>query len=288
VRVAQDLFKQYLPANVLPYMNLETLTLSPNSFVGNQLKTYLADIVYEIQMNEQPGYLSIIVEHKSRPDRWLPLQLQLYIIEAMMQHHKQHPNEDKVPLIYGLVLYHGKQPYPFSLDIRSLLKGSDALIDKCFNKPPQLLDLTQIDNKRLKSHLWSGALLLSLKNIFEHDLLSFMEKNMSTIFQQLIAADGEPLVRNVLEYYVSKGTITNSEQFSNYVAQQISKEMGEDMATLAEQWLSEGEERGIKKSAHRIARNLLARGLRPEIIAQDSGLPVSVVLELKAEIQGVS
>ena len=96
MRVAQDLFKQYLPADVLPHMNLGTLKLSPTSFVGNQLKTYLSDIVYEVEINEQPGYLSIIIEHKSYPDKWLPLQLQLYIIEGMMQYHKQHPDKAKV------------------------------------------------------------------------------------------------------------------------------------------------------------------------------------------------
>ena len=285
-------------------MNLETLKLSPTSFVGNKLKTYLSDIVYEVEMNEQLGYLSIIVEHKSYPDRWLPLQLQLYIIEGMMMYHKQNPDEEKVPLIYGLVLYHGKQPYTFSLDIKSLLNGSDELIHKCFNKPPQLLDLTQIDNEILKSHVWSGALLLSLKNIFERDFLSFMKKHLTKIFHQLLAAGGEPLVRNMLEYYVYKGNITNSEQFSNYIAQQISKEIGKDMTTLAEQWLSEGMEigiekgvqqglekgvqQGMEKSAHRIAKNLLAQGLNPASIAQVTELPVSVILALQAEIQGVS
>ena len=178
------------------------------------------------------------------------------------------------------------------LDIKSLINGSDELINKCFNKPPQLLDLTQIDNEMLKSHVWSGALLLSLKNIFKRDFLSFMKKHLTKIFHQLIAADGELLVRNMLEYYVYKGNITNSEQFSNYIAQQISKEVGEDMTTLAQQWLSEGMEKGMEKgtekTAHRIAKNFLAQGLALASIAQATELSVSIILMLQAEMQDVS
>ena len=72
------------------------------------------------------------------------------------------------------------------------------------------------------------------------------------------------------------------------------------MTTLAQQWLSEGMEKGLEKgmqqgiqqgmekSAHRIAKNLLAQGLSPANIAQVTDLPISVILALQAEMQGVS
>ena len=244
----------------------------------------MAKVEYEININEQLGYLSIIIEHKSYPDKWLPLQLYHYQAQAMMQWHKQHPGE-KLPLIYGLVLYHGQRPYSHSLDISTLINAPQALIDKYFLKPPQLLDLTKIDNETLKAHAWSGALLLSLKNIFIQDFLSFMKENLTEVFRELIQAGGEPIVRDMLEYYVYKGNIANTEQFSTYITQQVSRELGDEMATLAEQWQAQGYAKGshagMKKSAHKIAENLLVQGLVPKNIAQVTELPVAEVLAIQ-------
>ncbi len=218
----------------------------------------------------------------------------------MIQYHKQHPNK-KVPLVYGLALYNGEVPYHHDMDVRSLINAPQALIDKYFLKPPQLLDLTQLDNEALKKHTWSGALLLSLKNIFIRDLLTFLKTDLTDIFQEIMGEGGEELVQAMLKYYVGSGDIVDDRQFSDYVGQRLSKELETKVRTLADKWLAEGRvegrvegwaegrvegwAEGSEQSARRIAENMFALGLGTEEIVQATGLDISVVQSIKKSTQ---
>ena len=50
IRVARDFFQEYLPESVLAIVNLNTLKLSKNSFVDEDLKEFSSDILYEVML----------------------------------------------------------------------------------------------------------------------------------------------------------------------------------------------------------------------------------------------
>ena len=57
IRVAKDFFQQYLPKTIAEAVDLNTLKVQKTSFVDEALAASMADILYAVNMHEQPGYL---------------------------------------------------------------------------------------------------------------------------------------------------------------------------------------------------------------------------------------
>ena len=84
----------------------------------------------------------------------MPFRLLKYICNIIDHHIKIHGVKNiNYPLIYPLVVYHGKSKYPFSTNLGDLIDAPQALVDHYFLKPFQLIDLGQIDDETLKQCL---------------------------------------------------------------------------------------------------------------------------------------
>ena len=66
---AADFLRNHLPATVVSLVDLTQLTLAKDSFVDEQLRNHLSDLVYRTVTTEQtPIAFSLLFEHKSYPD----------------------------------------------------------------------------------------------------------------------------------------------------------------------------------------------------------------------------
>ena len=109
--VARDFLLNYLPQQVSRHIDFASMRICKDSFVDQELAPHLSDLLYEIRFtDEQPGYVYFLFEHKSSPDRFLPLQLLRYMLEIWEHFRKQQkkPRGYKLPLIVPVVVYHGK------------------------------------------------------------------------------------------------------------------------------------------------------------------------------------
>ena len=155
------MLKQFLPKDLQAALDMRTLKLSSNSFVTEDLKEKISDVVYQVRIASQQAYICLIIEHQSYLDRWLTHRTFGYNWHAMEQCRKQNPNE-KLPLVYSLIVYNGKRPFTHSTDIRDYINAPKALVDRHFLQPFQLIDLNKVDDDKLRQDVWSGFLLLSL------------------------------------------------------------------------------------------------------------------------------
>ncbi|MGE5340324.1 MAG: hypothetical protein ACM3SY_02475 [Candidatus Omnitrophota bacterium] len=57
------------------------------------------------------------------------------------------------------------------------------------------------------------------------------------------------------------------------------------MATIAEQWLKEGMEKGMEKKQWEMVANLLREGVPVDLIARASGIPIEKIEEFKLKQQ---
>ncbi|WP_051434566.1 Rpn family recombination-promoting nuclease/putative transposase [Desulfonatronum lacustre] len=107
--VAADFLANYLPAKVLEHIQLDTLTITKDSFVDKKQAEHYSDLLYQVMLSTgQPGFIYFLFEHKSYPDRFVVLQLLRYIIEIWELYLKQNPQAKTLPLIIPIVVYHGK------------------------------------------------------------------------------------------------------------------------------------------------------------------------------------
>jgi len=116
IRVAKDIFHMCLPKAILETIDFNYLTLSPQSHITHRHKNRNVDVLYETKINGKDGYLYILTEHQSEPDRFMPLRLMEYVILIIRHHLKQHKNCDTFPVIYPLVFYTGNKPYSHTMD----------------------------------------------------------------------------------------------------------------------------------------------------------------------------
>jgi len=68
-QIAQDFFQHHLPQSLQDQMDLHTLHLESENFIDEQEQAHFSDVLYSVKINNKPGYLFILAEHQSSPDR---------------------------------------------------------------------------------------------------------------------------------------------------------------------------------------------------------------------------
>ncbi len=103
-------FKNFLPEDISKHLDFRTLKLQNTSFVNERLENHFSDIVYTCKWknSDQEAYLTLLLEHKSYPEKYPQLQLLRYMLEGYEYQLKQ---KELLSLIIPVVLYHGKQEW---------------------------------------------------------------------------------------------------------------------------------------------------------------------------------
>ena len=93
VRVAREFFENHLSLEMLKVVDLNYLELVPNTYVDGTLASSESDILYKTRISGEVGYLFLLAEHQSTPDKLLPFRLLKYIICIWDNYSKQHKAE---------------------------------------------------------------------------------------------------------------------------------------------------------------------------------------------------
>jgi hypothetical protein len=74
--IAVEYFKNYLPAFVKDKLDFSELIQLPDSYLSDELKKTISDIVYSCKQKNRKGSVkvSLLIEHKSHPDKYTPVQ----------------------------------------------------------------------------------------------------------------------------------------------------------------------------------------------------------------------
>ncbi len=105
--VATDYFQAYLPPAISHRLDFSTLTYQPDSYLSEELQKTMADIVYTCQKKDGAGHIkvSLLIEHKSYPNKHTPIQIGGYIFSALQ---KQVANGEALSIVIPILLYHGR------------------------------------------------------------------------------------------------------------------------------------------------------------------------------------
>lgn len=109
--VARDFMQLHLPENLLAICDLNTLKLESGSFVEEDLRQYYSDILYSLRTLNGDGYIHVLIEHQSTPDRHMAFRLLRYAVAAMQRH--LDAGHKRLPLVIPILFYAGKRsPIP--------------------------------------------------------------------------------------------------------------------------------------------------------------------------------
>lgn len=98
---------EYLPETIRDRMDLNTLEIVKDSYVDKELAEHFSDILYKISIDGKPGFVYLLLEHKSYINKLLPFQVLRNMVKIWEQFLKQNKRAKRLPSIIPLVIYYG-------------------------------------------------------------------------------------------------------------------------------------------------------------------------------------
>jgi len=280
--IARDFMALHLPPALRERCDLSTLKLESGSFVEDDLRQYFSDVLYSLKTTAGEGYIHVLIEHQSSPDKHMAFRLMRYAVAAMQRHLEA--GHKRLPLVIPILFYTGRRtPYPYST--RWLDEFDDSVLaDSLYSHSFPLVDVTVIPDDEIMQHRSMAALTLLQKHIRQRDLKELMDR-LVTI---LMAGDhSSSQVISLVNYIVQAGEVSNAKTFVRQLAQRVPQHENALM-TIAQQLEQiglekglelgrmEGKEIGLQEGGQvmqlTIARTMLKSGMDRNTVMQMTGL----------------
>lgn len=279
--LAAEFFTTHLPQELRRDIDLSSLRLCNTKHISHERKASHTDVLYEVNIKNERGYIAIHIEHQSRAEALMPFRILTYlcrIMEADLK--KQTGTTKKLPLVLPMIYYHGKQsPYPYTTDIIDCFANPE-LARQYFLKPFQLIDLTKIPDQELIKHGLIGALELTQKHIFAQDFLDTLETLLANRLLANLAKNHRDFFVHMIQYIAEQSAIDDEADFFTRLKQQLPEYRG-DIMTVAQQLENRGIEKGMQQGHLDVAKNLLQLGQSDDIILQATGIDQSALDSLR-------
>lgn len=290
--VAKDFMAQHLPEAVRAVCDFKTLRLEPGSFIEENLRASYSDVLYSLQTAGGDGYIHVLIEHQSTPDRHMAFRLLRYAVAVMQQHLQA--GHQTLPLVIPMLFYNGKRsPYPFSTH---WLHGfaDPELASKVYGEHFPLVDVTVIADDDILQHRKMAALTLVQKHIWQRDMSELLDKLTALILAGHLT--GQHLI-SLVNYLLLAGEPSDAKVFVQQLAQKVPQHK-DKLMTIVEQLkqigielglkkglqkgIRLGESRGRKAEARNIARTMLQQGFDNQAVAKLTGLSHSELMQLRS------
>ncbi|MRT07486.1 Rpn family recombination-promoting nuclease/putative transposase [Pantoea agglomerans] len=276
--IARDLMELHLPAELRAICDLSTLKLESGSFVEDDLRQYFSDILYSLKTSNGDGYIHVLIEHQSTPDRHMAFRLMRYAVAAMHRHLEA--GHEQLPLVIPVLFYTGKRsPYPYST--RWLDEFEDpSLAENLYGSTFPLVDVTVIPDEEIMGHRSMAALTLLQKHIHQRDIATLTDRLATLLMADYLSS---PQVTALIHYLLQAGESADSEAFVRELAQRVPQH-GDALMTIAQQLeqkgiekgIQLGEQRGIEKGRNEgkveVARTMLQNGIDRNTVMKMTGL----------------
>lgn len=287
---AQEFLEYYAPTDFKSLVDLSKITVEKESYIEESLNKKYSDIVYKVATkNNEEAFVYCLIEHQSTADYWTAFRLWKYTLLLCERHKKQ---RDKLPLVYNLVIYNGKEVYDAPRNLWDLFKDG-SLAKKLMIEDYQLIDLQSMSDDEIikKKHL--GMMEYMLKNIHMRDMLKLWEEFLIT-FKHVLILDKEReyiYLRSFLWYTDTKLPENKQSDLEQIITKHLSEEDKDTlMRTVAQKYINEGREEGIEigeakgktEEKIEIAKNLLKLAVPTNAISQATGLDESFILSLSS------
>ena len=122
-------FRHVLPDDVGRDIDWSSLRLQPASFVDDELRDRHADLLFSADYRGSKALLYCLLEHKSSPDRWTPLQVQRYTMRIWERWLRESGSTD-LPAVFTVVVHHGSAPWSGPRSLIDLIDVPDGVRDR--------------------------------------------------------------------------------------------------------------------------------------------------------------
>jgi len=238
----REFLEQNLPDNVKRAIDLATIQPQKESYINQQLRSKMVDLLFSVEFNHQPGYLYLLIENQSTCDELMAFRLIKYII-AIMEEHLKKTQQNILPVVYPMVIYSGKSKYHGVTDLFELFGEHQQLARDTLWQPFRLIDLSQIPDEKLKQSIWYGVAAYTMKHIFKKEVTDFL-KNVVELLKPIDKFGDIDYIMTIVSY-IAEVTEIDKETLVETVKTALPT-IEEKIMTAAEQWRQEGRQEGVQ------------------------------------------
>ena len=244
---AAALLDGYVPETMRPDLELNVLEVVPGSFVDPQLSELHTDLLYKVRFKKAPLYMYCLFEHQSTPDPWIGARILGYKSAIWRKLSQAKPKPAKLPPIYVLVVYSGKErwtaPLRWSETLEFPQDVSSDFLKMEVNFEYQLIDLSQLSPDEIRGDV-AGRLTLSLMKAAVEDRVLEWLKEAAPLLKMLREEQVTGMFEVLLRYLLTVDTSVSRENIFAALEQSQGPELTRQAMSIADQLIAEGVEKG--------------------------------------------
>ena len=291
---AASFLRAYLPETLSQALNWSTLRLLEGSFIDEALRESEADLLYEVEhiSDEVSVWVYVLLEHQSRPDRWMRFRLLKYCCRIWDMSFRLDPDQSELWPILPLVFYQGERAWSHSTEFSDLFaelardwpgtpKFSHALIDQSG------MQVSEAQGE-VKARIMQLLMLAAY-----HPAVGWMERvaELWASLSSLPSSGGVNYVRTFVLYVLSTQEADVAQSFRE-VLSRYAPEVGDEVMTYAQELLAEGRAEGQVEGKLRyqleVVDNLLQEGLAWPVIERIAGVNEAQYEALKRQVEAMN
>lgn len=256
--VATAFLRATLPKELSDALDLDALTPAPTDTIATHFRKMRADVIYNVPVRGSGEYVSVyvVMEHKSYDDFWAVHQAWQYAVQICyhavkaVEKNNNIPASFRLPPVIAIIVHHGKTTFTGPTQLADLFKRIPGFETFVPHMQAILFDLTAMKESEIPDDPDVPAMCAVLRI-------------MQVIFQKQIGVKSREIIRELKErdseskyyellriicYYVIQSGTEADEEDTQILTQTIKEVIGEEMPTLVENWVAQGETKGKAES----------------------------------------
>ncbi len=258
--------RRALPAPLSAAIDWDGLHLLSGEYVDGVLGGSRSDLVFEAPLAETTAVICFMMEHQSRPERWMVLRALDYGVQFWQRRRRIEPAALKVPLIIPVVLYNGARPWSAPTTLAELLDVPDTLGDALAEHIPRFRllvdDLSRADDAEIEASVTVALALvglLLLKNAAQcADWAPLLERLVPHLIAVARRSDGVEVLQQALVYSYGVSEMPAGTIEARLIGR-VPPDVEETMITTAERLREEGRTQGLEQGLEQGMRLMLTR-----------------------------
>ncbi len=244
-----------LPAALVAATDFSTLELCSGSFIDETLANSESDLLFQAKVASRDAYFYILFEHQSQPDPLMPLRMLRYVVRVLERHVAAADGKAAslpLPPVIPLVLHHGDTGWNVARRAEDLFDPdliAQTGIGELIPRMTMLVDdLADRSDEDLALRGAGGPRAVVTLHLFrDRGNASRFRASQAALSAALGALLTELHGREELQvflHYAVHGASTDVGATLVDAAAGLDPQAKEELMTLAEKWMAEGEAKG--------------------------------------------
>lgn len=285
--VVASLIESLFPAPLRQAIRLDSLVLTTNSYIDDELNEHFADLVYDCTLaGEMPVQIALLLEHKSYTVAHPHLQLLRYLLNRWRQdvEHAQ-----KLTPIIPVIIYHGAEQWQH-LPFAASLSGNNTLLHPFFPDFDYLLvNLTTLSEEQIfafrNRFLTVSAALM--KHRQDKQFAEYIRQNLRRLMQGIAVDELMAVVLPTFLYLLETTDLTGNEivVIFSTVSKQTEAAAMNGADQLRMEGRIEGRVQGRTEANRKLVKGALKLGMDAKTIADTFEMELVEVVALIEQVR---